>query len=123
MEKIVLNPSIKAIYVAVNDMNRAISFYEDLFSVKCSFRDERMSSFEFDNITLLLYNPEIDNEEIYRGNNVVICIEVENLNKILRFLEKWGCEIIMPLKEIDNFKLFQAKDTEGNIIEFYEILK
>jgi len=38
-------------YVAVKDMDRAVKFYEDIFNVKVSSKDERMSSFGFDNIS------------------------------------------------------------------------
>jgi len=118
-----MKPQIKAIYVAVRDMDRAVKFYEDIFDVKVSSKDKRMSSFDFDNITFLLFNPKLDNETISNGNNIVPCIEVEDINKILELIKSKNCKIIMPLKKIENFQLFQAKDTEGNIIEFYQVVE
>ncbi|RLE39365.1 VOC family protein [Candidatus Woesearchaeota archaeon] len=116
-----MKPQIKAIYVAVQDMDRAVKFYEDIFDVKVFSKDERMSSFEFDNITFLLFNPKIDNEMISSGNNVVPDILVEDINKMLELIRSKNCEIVLPLKKIGKYHLFQAKDTEGNIIEFYQI--
>ncbi len=117
----IMKPQIKAIYVAVQDMDRAVKFYEDIFDVKVSSKDERMSSFDFDNITFLLFNPKIDNEKISSGNNVVPNIQVEDVNKMLELIKSKKCEIVMPLEKIEKYTLFQAKDTEGNVIEFYQI--
>jgi len=116
-----MKPQIKAIYVAVKDMDRAVKFYEDIFDVKVSSKDERMSSFDFDNITFLLFNPKIDGEKVTSGNNVVPNIEVEDINKMLNFVKSKECEIVMPLEKIEKYLIFQIKDTEGNIIEFYQL--
>ena len=114
-----MKPQIKAIYVAVKDMDRAVKFYEDIFDVKVSSKDERMSSFDFDNISFLLFNPAIDGEEVSSGNNVVPNIEVEDINKMLDLVKSKNCEIVMPLEKIETYQIFQIKDTEGNIIEFF----
>jgi predicted enzyme related to lactoylglutathione lyase len=115
-----MKPQIKAIYVAVKNMDRAVKFYEDIFGVKVSSKDERMSSFDLNNISFLLFNPVIDGETVSIGNNVVPCIEVEDINKMLELVKSKGCEITMPLKRIGKYLIFQAKDTERNIIEFYQ---
>ncbi len=118
-----MKPQIKAIYVAVKNMDRAVKFYEDIFDIKVSSKNERMSSFNFDNIIFLLFNPKIDNERISSGNNIVPNIQVEDVNKMLELIKSKNCEIVMPLEKIKKYHIFQAKDTEDNIIEFYEILK
>ncbi len=115
-----MKPQIKAMYVAVKDMDRAVKFYEDIFDVKVSSKDERMSSFDFSNISFLLFNPTIDGEETFSGNNVVPNIEVENIYKILELVKSKSCEIVMPLEKIEKYQIFQIKDTEGNVIEFYQ---
>jgi len=118
-----MKPQIKAIYVAVKDMDKAVKFYEDIFDVQASFKDDRMSSFEFENITFLLYNPKSDNEAISMGNNVVPNIQVEDINKMLELIKSKNCKIILPLVKVGKYNLFQTEDTEGNIIEFYQILE
>jgi len=115
-----IKPQIKALYVVVKDMNRAVKFYEDVFDVKVSSKTDRMSSFDFSNISFLLFNPAIDGEEISSGNNVVPNIEVEEINKALELVKDKGCEIVMPLEKIEKYLIFQIKDTEGNIVEFYQ---
>lgn len=116
-----MKPKINAIYVAVKDMDRAVKFYEDIFDTKVSFKDERMSSFDFENITFLLY--KINNETISNGNNVVPDIQVEDINKMLQLVKSKNCEIVSPLKKIEKYHIFQAKDSEDNIIEFYQIIE
>ena len=118
-----MKPQIKAMYIAVHDMDRAVKFYEDIFGVKVSSKNERMSSFNFDNIIFLLYDPKIDGETISYGNNAVPNIEVEDVNKMLELIKSKNCEIILPPEKIGKYYFFQAKDTEGNIIEFYQILE
>jgi predicted enzyme related to lactoylglutathione lyase len=115
-----MKPQIKAMYVAVKDMDRAVKFYEYIFDVKVSLKDERMSSFDFDNISFLLYNPALDGEEVSNGNNVVPNIEVEDINKMLELAKNKGGVIVMPLEKIEKYQIFQIKDTEGNVIEFYQ---
>ena len=116
-----MKPQIKAIYLAVKNMKRAVKFYEDIFDTKISSFNKRMSSFDFDTISLLLFDPNIDNEKTIMGNNVVPNIEVEDINKMLEIIKNKNSKIIMPLEEIENFLIFQIKDTEGNVIEFYQI--
>lgn len=115
-----MKPQIRAIYLAVKDMERAVDFYENVLSQKVSSSNKRMSSFDLGNITLLLFDPNADGERVLMGNNVVPNIEVEDLKEMLSLIKELGREIIMPLEKIDKYLIFQVKDTEGNVIEFYQ---
>ncbi|MCK5490992.1 MAG: VOC family protein [Candidatus Pacebacteria bacterium] len=116
-----MKPRINALYLSVKDMKRAVKFYENVFNVKVSLFNERISSFDFEIFTFLLFNPKIDNEKLLIGNNIIPNIEVENIKKMLKLIKNKECEIIMPLKKIDKYSIFQTRDTEGNIIEFYQL--
>ncbi|MCK5413551.1 MAG: hypothetical protein KAI57_04225 [Candidatus Pacebacteria bacterium] len=116
-----MKPQIKAIYLSVKNMKRAVEFYEEIFDIKVSLFDKRMSSFNFENISLLLFDPEIDGEKCLIGNNIVPNIEVDDINKMFQFIKTKKCEVVMPLKKINEYLIFQAKDTENNIIEFYQV--
>jgi predicted enzyme related to lactoylglutathione lyase len=118
-----MKPQIKAIYLSVNDMQRAVNLYEKIFDTKVSKFDKRMSSFDFKNISLLLFDPKIDEEDIKIGNNVVPNIEVEDINKMLELVTKENCEIVMPLTVIEKYNIFQIQDPEGNVVEFYQVIK
>jgi predicted enzyme related to lactoylglutathione lyase len=115
-----MKPQIKALYITVKDMSRAVKFYEDIFGVKASSRGKRMSRFDFENFTFLLYDPSKDGGTVSFGENVVPCIEVKDLNEILQLVKSKGCRIGIQPKRVENYIYFQAKDTEGNIIEFYQ---
>ena len=117
-----MKPKIKALYLSVKDMERAVKFYETIFKAKASYYDKRMSSFDFDNISLLLFDPTVDGESLNYGNNVVPNIEVEDIDKMLELVKEKKLEIVMQPEIIEKYKIFQIKDTEGNIVEFYEIV-
>ena len=115
-----MKPQIKAIYLSVKDMGRAVKFYEDIFKVKVSSFDKRMSVFAFDNISFLLFDPSIDGDKISIGNNVVPDIEVEDATKMLDNTKAKGCKVVMPLEKVGKYLIFQIEDPEGNVIEFYQ---
>ena len=117
-----MNAKIGAVYLCVKDMDKAIAFYEELFGKAVENRDEKMSSFSLDGITLLLYNYQYDNEEITFGNNVIVNIEVDNISESQKFAEEKKCKIVMPPKKIENYSIFQIQDYDGNVIEFYQII-
>ncbi len=116
-----MKPQIKAIYICIKNMDRAIKFYEEIFDKKVSSYDKRMSSFEFDNLSFLLFDPKMDNEEVVYGNNVIPNVEVDDINKMMDFIRKKECKIIMPLQQIGRYLIFQIEDIEGNIVEFYQL--
>lgn len=118
-----MKPRVNAIYVAVKDMDRAVGFYESVFDTEVSSKDERMSSFVFDNFTFLLFDHKVECEEVLFGNNAIPNIEVGDINLMLESIKDKGCEIVMELDTIGDYVIFQAKDTEGNIIEFYQMKK
>jgi len=116
-----MKPRVKAIYVSVQDMDRAVQFYESVFDTDVSSKNDKMSSFDFSDISFLLFNTDSSNESVIRGNNVVPNIEVENIEEIENIMKRFDCEVIMPPTKIEEYLVFQVRDTEGNIIEFYKI--
>ncbi len=110
---------IGAIYITVKDMDRAISFYEKVLGQKVTEKDKRMSSFVIDGGTLLLYDSKSDGEKVKFGNNVVVTFEVDDLDAIQKITTAKKCEVIMPVSDLGKYKIFQVKDLEGNLIEFY----
>lgn len=108
-----------SVYVSVQDMSRAIKFYETLFGRKCDKVDERFSEFHFDNVGLGLYNPSVDGEKITYGTNCVINFEIENAESEYERIKGFAPEIDDEIMRLDVMDLFQFKDTEGNLLEVY----
>lgn len=110
---------INSLYVCVKNMDRAISFYEQLFGKKIDVLDKRLSRFNINGFSFGLYDPSVDGETVIFGNNVVPNIEVPDADKEYEHLKNIGVRIVLEMMNIDGFILFQFTDTEGNVIEIY----
>lgn len=111
-------PQLTAIYLAIKDMERAVKFYEKILGKKVDVKDKRMSQFNLGSIAFLLYDPAQDNGKVTYGENAVVCFQVEDLQAMYKLVKKEGC-LTTAIKTIGNYTYFQAKDSEGNIVEFY----
>lgn len=117
-----MKAKIGSIYLSVKDMNRAIDFYENILGTKISFKADRMSGFNFNDYSLLLYNPEIDGGKVEFGNNTIVNFVVDDIKEAEDFVKSKCCEIVMKIEKVEDFMIFQCKDLEGNIIEFFQEL-
>ncbi len=113
---------INSLYVGVKDMNRAIDFYKNLFQKEPEDINERFSSFDINGITFALYNAKADSEDMTFGNNCVPNIEIDNAEDEYQRVKELNAELLGEIVSVDSYKLFQFKDTEGNVIEFYEVI-
>ncbi len=111
---------LNSVYVSVKNMEKSIVLYEQIFGQEVDVYDSEMSVFELDNISLLLAVYDKEAKAITFGNNTVINIQVENIKEALELCDNQKLETVMKLEEIENFSIFQVKDYDGNIIEFYE---
>jgi len=108
-----------SIYVSVQNMKRAVEFYEKLFDRKVDKMDERYSEFEFGKFSFGLYNPNIDEVEVTYGSNSVPVFEIEDIDKEYQRIKEFSPTVDDKILELPDMKLFQFKDTEGNILEVY----
>lgn len=109
--------SISSLYICVNDMARAIDFYEELFDQKVTIRDEIYSIFEINGFRYGLFNYKKMNEKHTFGNNCLPSIEVTNLKKFLEKLKRLKSRIVFPITEIGSNYVLEFVDSEGNNIE------
>ena len=112
-------PILNSVYITVSNMEKSIALYELIFWQEVDIYDDNMSVFELENISFLLSKYQ-KKDNIVFGNNTVINIEVENVEHMLNFCKSHKLEIVMPLQKIENFHIFQIKDYDWNVIEFYE---
>ena len=122
------NPSMSDTYLKVQDMDRAMGFYEAFLGVKAEYRyQDRWVS-----ITggLGLYNPSYDLENdvpmteydrhTRMGNNVVVVFASDNLEQEHGRVQTLGATGVTEIVEINlvaPYRFFQFNDTEGNLVE------
>ena len=121
-------PTVADTYLKVEDMDRAVAFYEAFLGVEAEYRySDRWVSI---NDRLGLYNPSYDvrhlvpmtayDRELRIGNNVVVVFssdDVDGDHKRLRSLGATGITEIVEINLAAPYRFFQFKDTEGNIVE------
>ena len=120
-------PTVADTYLKVEDMDRAVDFYEAFLGVKAKYRylDRWVSINEH----LGLYNPSYDvrhmvsmteyDRELRIGNNVVVVFssdDVDEDHKRAQLLGATGVTDIVEINLMAPYRFFQFKDTEGNIV-------
>ena len=113
---------INSLYICVDNMNRALNFYSTkIFNCPAASATERFSYFDIDGFLFCLFNPNIDGEPHIKGNNCIPTIEVEDVLSLLEKFQSENVNVIMDLNQVGDYHLFQCKDSEDNILEFYQI--
>lgn len=107
--------SIKSLYLCVNDMNRAITFYEDLLEQTVTVRNEVYSVFDINGFRLGLFAYEKMNEKHTFGSNCLPSLEVNSIDVLINKLTK--LKIVFPLTQIGQNWVAEVEDSEGNHIE------
>lgn len=131
-------------YLIVKDMEKSISFYEELLDMKVSSQNyNRWAQFNFGNNCIALWNPKYDEERIKKednlegvysegylsyqknnkikyGNNFVLNFYVDDLNCEYRRVKELNIgkvSDIMYLNVASPYYLFMLEDPDGNQIE------
>ena len=108
---------IDSLYICVEDMNRAVMFYEDFFEQAVSEKGEVSSRFEIDGFRFNLFAYKVVNENHIYGSNCLPSLHFDSLENMKKKLE--GKEICFPLTEIGKNWVAEFVDSEGNHIEVY----
>ena len=107
------------ISLTVEDMERAIKFYQKIFQKEPEKKDDRFSYFQLENAKLGLYNPDADGVDVPFGENCVPAFKTEDIESEHQRLRKIAPEI-EEITDNGSYKIFHFKDPEGNMIEIYE---
>ena len=111
------------VYVSVKDMDRAISFYEDLLGMKVAHREKNQwADFDLGNGCYLgLIDPTIIAEKRIVGNNALPVFWAENVDEVFEKVKKWNVKVSFPPQDLAfttyRYYCFECEDTEGNLIE------
>lgn len=110
---------LNSIYVTVENMERALDFYEKFFQMEPEHVEDRYSVFELGEVSFGLYNPEVDGEKAVLGNNCVPDFEVDNIEAEYERIQKLTDTIDDSIQTYGGMSLFQLEDSEGNVLEVY----
>jgi predicted enzyme related to lactoylglutathione lyase len=117
---------INSLYVTVHDRNRAKQFYSKLFNCDPFLENHTFVFFDVNGFTFGLFDYQNADEiktmgkKVIMGNNCVPNIQVDNIKETYERIKN-SAEIVKPLTKASSKHLvFYCKDTEGNLIEFYE---
>ena len=106
---------ISSLYICVKDMERAISFYEQLFGMPVTEKDEIYSVFEVGSFRFGLFAYEKKGEPHEFGSNCLPSISFESLDLLKEKLK--NAEICFELTKIRTNWVAEIIDSEGNHIE------
>ena len=112
---------IDSLYICVDDMNRAVQFYEDFFGQAVSEKGEVGSCFEIDGFRFNLFAYQLVNEKHVYGSNCLPSLHFDTLENMKKKLE--GKELCFPLTKIGKNWVAEFVDSEGNHIEVYTAIK
>lgn len=113
---------INSLYICVEDMDRAIRFYEDLFAQKVSEKDDIYSVFQIGSFRFGLFAYAGMKEEHVFGSNCLPSITFPDKKTLLEKIR--DKEICFPLTRIGRNWVAEIVDSEGNHIEVTaEIIK
>ena len=106
---------LRSLYLCVEDMRRAIDFYEALLEQPVTARDPVYSVFDINGFRLGLFAYKTQGEIHTYGSSCLPSIEFESLEQLNRKLS--GKKMVFPLQRIGPMWVSECEDSEGNHIE------
>ncbi len=110
-------------YVSVENMDRAIAFYEDLFQTKVTHREEdQWADFRIDeNCYFGLIGAKVLGPNRIVGNNSIPVFWSDDVDSVYQKIQKYGVKVFFAPKQLAHtpyhYYCFACQDTEGNSIE------
>ncbi|MDF2887267.1 MAG: glyoxalase/bleomycin resistance protein/dioxygenase [Lacrimispora sp.] len=107
--------NLNSLYLCVQDMKRAIKFYEVFLERPVTVRDEIYSVFDINGFRLGLFAYKKMGEYHTFGNNCLPSLEVADKDILERKLN--GMQVVFPVTKIEKNWVCEFKDSEGNYME------
>jgi len=114
-----MKPKLESAYIAVENTDRAINFYEWFLERSAAKKGESLYLFDVDGFRFFLFDHNNENEEVKYGDNCLLSFEVDDAEKTKEKIEDRGLKIVFPLTKILDNIVFEFEDPEGNHIEVY----
>ena len=114
-----MKPFLDSAYLCVQDMDRAIKFWEEFLDQKITIKDDVLSKFDLGDFRLCLFNPKKVKEKVIYGDNCLLSFKVKDIEQLKAKLKILGADIVYPVTKIGENWVLEFKDTEGNDVEVY----
>lgn len=114
-----MKPKLESAYIAADNIERAIKFYEWFLDRKVIKKAKSLYLFDIDGFRLFLFDHKKENEKIDYGDNCLLSFEVDDAKKTKEKIENYGLNIVFKLTEILDNIVFEFEDPEGNHIEVF----
>ena len=118
-----MKPVLESAYICIEDMERAVAFYQWFLDRRAVKKGDSMYMFDIDGFRLFLFDHNRENEAVSYGDNCLLSFEVDDAEEMEKKLLKKGLKIVFPLKEIIDNIVFEFEDPEGNHIELFSGIK
>ena len=109
------------LYVAVTDMNRAVTFYRQVFRAEPILRSDRYSAFDVEGTRFGLFNAAFYGHPLVVGNNCVPNLQVSDIDAEFERIKPLAAKITDGVQAAGPFRLFMFVDPDGNVLEFYGV--
>ena len=114
---------VNALYVAARDFGRAKKCYaETIFQRDPAMTSDRFAFFDIDGFLFGVFDASFAGEVPSFGENCVPTIEVDDADAIHARLVDAGLETVLDPQDVNEMRIAQVRDTEGNVLEFYHPL-
>lgn len=108
---------VQSVYYTVKDMDRAVSFYEQIFGLKLKFRDgAKWAQFDAGNVNFALSSPE---ESASLEGGAVTAFEVDDMGPYEAAVTARGCQILQSRDMGSHGRVLAFRDPEGNIVQLF----
>jgi predicted enzyme related to lactoylglutathione lyase len=121
--------SIGLVWIAVKDFKTAIKFYTEVVGLKIAEMNEEwgwaeLEGHEGEGMRLGIAQQRLKGQDpVQPGQNAVLTITVDNIEKASKNLQKQGAKLIGTIEEVPgHVKLQTVKDTEGNCFQLVEVI-
>lgn len=109
-------------YIKVTDLDKAISFYQNVLEKKISHKEgNRWADFDSgDGVYFGIFNASNDNETFESGDNITLALKTQNIkkeHKRISDLNPKAITEIIHLSQPYDYYYFQFEDEWGNIWE------
>jgi predicted enzyme related to lactoylglutathione lyase len=105
-------------YYVVKDMDKAVSFYQDVLGLNIKFRDgDRWTQFDVNGVAVALADPS--EGTVPPGGGGTVVLEVDDLLEMRTKMTESGVQVNDIVSMGDHGSYFTATDPAGNIVQIF----